>query len=442
MDEKEYEGGGVTVGYVFRVIMSRKWLALIVALAITLAGTLGLYFGYGASKREYTLSFALNLPGMDSESTRCSYPDGTYFYFDDYTSLDVLRAVKNGNEDFGYINVEQLVKKDAIGITDKESTEERRVFTLSVKKGYLRNENSAKEFLSALAEYPVNLYNEIDVNYNIYLDEYSFSAATTYEEQLEYLVKQINYLDKFYDAFSTQTDDNGIFVENYKHKFDAWCTRKGFDFVTTEVPGELKSEVKVEIKAESLEVEANANYYLKDYETIIASYRNKIVVLERNLSDAEKVLEETKNNLGNYQLADGASVLAQLQDRVTSIQSEINNLNGYIEAYYPNGVLDEEHVAAGEAFGQKISGIFSELVSESGFIAECASLSKTVYAKLASVTYQSELVVRGGMGIVMSFVVSLIAGLIVAAITAYSVGVKRIKNPAPKKEQTSEKDID
>ena len=57
-EEIENGEGGITLGYIFRTIFSQKWLALIIAAVITVAGALGLYF-MGKSGTVYSVSFVL-----------------------------------------------------------------------------------------------------------------------------------------------------------------------------------------------------------------------------------------------------------------------------------------------------------------------------------------------------------------------------------------------
>ena len=64
-EEVEEEKRGITVGEVFRVAFTQKWLILIIAVIITIAGTLGIYFGYNKTKTQYAATFTVNF--TDSE---------------------------------------------------------------------------------------------------------------------------------------------------------------------------------------------------------------------------------------------------------------------------------------------------------------------------------------------------------------------------------------
>ena len=62
MQDNEREEGGISIGDIFRTILSCKWLALVIAAVITIGGAVGLYF-YGASKQEYAVTFVMYMPG-------------------------------------------------------------------------------------------------------------------------------------------------------------------------------------------------------------------------------------------------------------------------------------------------------------------------------------------------------------------------------------------
>ncbi|MDE7265177.1 MAG: hypothetical protein K2N52_02755, partial [Clostridia bacterium] len=79
MEEKEREENGISLKDIFHTIFSQKWLALIILVAVTLAGTLGIYFGSNALSKSYKVSFVLTLPGSDEYSVNYQYPDGTAF---------------------------------------------------------------------------------------------------------------------------------------------------------------------------------------------------------------------------------------------------------------------------------------------------------------------------------------------------------------------------
>jgi flagellar basal body-associated protein FliL len=421
------EDEGLTFGVIFRTIFTQKWLALIIAVVITIVGTLGLYFGYSRNKKEYTLSFALTIPettGNDN-STRCSYPDGTYFYYDDYVSLDVLNEVKASSvEEFASIDVEKMVKKNGISFSSEESSTGRMVFTISINRTYLSSSDLAHDFMYKLASYPIDKYSTVSVNYNVYLTETIFNSANTYLDQLDYIALQVDYLKSFYDSFSSVADNDGKLIATYKAEFEAWCNKNLITIDATASVSALEDEVK-------------ANHYLRDYVSVTKNYINRLTVLNQELEDANKNLEYVSNTVVNTQPADGATKIAELKAKVTTLEREKSDIQEYLSSYYTSynpadetpdiSVVNEEHVKASTEFGNKVQSIYDEIVGENGFVEQCTSLSKTVYTKLASTSYKGDVQLEGGMSIVVIFIASLIVGLLIACVVAYFVGASKLK---------------
>ena len=108
--ENEKEEGGVTLGYVFRTIFSQKWLALLIAAVITVAGTLGLYF-LGKTNEVYNVSFVTNLPGSQSSASYFEFPDGQTQHFTEAVSYENLEKVKESNAAFGDIDIKKMYEK-------------------------------------------------------------------------------------------------------------------------------------------------------------------------------------------------------------------------------------------------------------------------------------------------------------------------------------------
>ena len=127
MDE---EKSGLTFGDICRIIWSQKWLALALLLAITIAGTFGLKYGYGAGKTEFVSTFSINI--SISEDGMLEYPDNTRRNYRDLISIENLAAIKTDNEDFSSVNVEVMRKRGDIKITQNRG-EKDVTYTVRVK---------------------------------------------------------------------------------------------------------------------------------------------------------------------------------------------------------------------------------------------------------------------------------------------------------------------
>ena len=145
MDE---ERSGVTFGEIFRTIWSQKWLALIVLLVITLAGTLGLKYGYSSLKTEYVSTFSVNI--NLGEDGMLEYPDNTRHNFRDMISLENLNSIKEANEDFASVNVDAMRKNGDISISQNKG-DSGVTYTVRVKADYFRSADVASAFIHEIA---------------------------------------------------------------------------------------------------------------------------------------------------------------------------------------------------------------------------------------------------------------------------------------------------
>ena len=113
----EEENNGVSVADVFKTILKGKWIALALAVVITIAGTLFVQLYYNKGKQNYVSSFGLTLPGDDGKVVY-TYPDGTILHYADIVSYSALEDVKNSDEEsFKDVNIEALVNNSAISIS-------------------------------------------------------------------------------------------------------------------------------------------------------------------------------------------------------------------------------------------------------------------------------------------------------------------------------------
>lgn len=433
--EEEREEKGVSVSDIFRVIFSQKWLALTLAFVITVLGTLAIYYGYGKRKGVYQIEFTLDLPNDNSYSSRYQYADGSYFYYNDYISSSVLNSVKNSDSAFADIDINNIVKCgdakmeikfDMVGL-DKENTGSTietylsKQFKISVSSKYFENKEVAINFLTSLANYPISRFDDIKVNYNRYLAADDFKNALTFGTQISYISSQIQYLDELYGSLSNViVDENGNMVANYRQNLNAWSDRLNLSALTTE---------------------AEAKNYLKDWETRIEIYLNSIELEKKDLEDARRNLSEVQESLkGSVQVTDAASIISSLTEKVTSIERSISDREKYIKAYYNNynpetgdlGPVNAQHVEATKNYAAKINAIYEELTSQNGYIAQYTALNKTVRSQAASVTYLNTniVVLSGEKSIMMSFLVSVVAGVVIACVTAYIVGWYKGKKKA------------
>lgn len=411
MDEREEKG--VSLSEIFRVIFSQKWVALFLVFAVTILGTLAIYYGYGKRKSVYRATFTLDLPGDNSLTSRYVYPDGYTFDCFEYGSYEKLSEVKNSDNSFKDVNIESMVEKGDITVSleyDTVGSETNalttRTITISINAKYFENATLARAFISKLASYPVDRFESVKTNFES-LNKEMFASLSTYSKQIEYIRNQIKNIDDLYVSLANDTgnnvaDNDGNTIANHRSQLSAWLDIQ---------------------KLDALAIEAQANYYVKDWETEIMNLRNSLEVKQKDL----KYAIEERDKLLEYLTANpdyAAPQIAVLQSQVTDLTKEIEELEKYINRYFDGDTVKEEQKNKTEAYAAKITAIYDELIGDGGPINVYSTVSKQIYTKFAAVTHTAPnvAVLTGGMGITTSFIISFILGVVIACIVAYIVG--------------------
>ncbi len=406
--EEEKEEGGISLGDIFRTIFSQKWLALIIALVITLAGTLCIYFISNNSKREYTASFVLNLPGDDANGGNYVYPDGNVFYYSDIVSLDNLESVKEANSSFGNIDVTKMAKEGDITISrtrNQLSAENyESIYTINVKANYFSGEDVAREFISAIANQPGDHLTQMEIDYDGKI--IAARAATDYENELGYLQDQVKYLIGQYE----------ILAEEYKQ-----------DFVINEgkTLQNYLEEARAYVKNNTLSnlvTQAREGGYLKD-NSLVAKYQVELIQAKKDLEDAEYTLQKMISATSD-QTQNAEAIRVQSEKRNTLYRKV-----EYLTKYTSHTTADVP-----EAYKSAINAAYGEVEK---FTEDFKQAASTVYGTAATVSFTTSNIIKtvGETGLVFSLLISLVVGIVVAAIVAYIVG--RVRGKKAKKQEAA-----
>ena len=412
MEEFEKEEGGITLGYIFRTIFSQKWLALIVAAVITIAGSLSIYF-MGKGKREYSVAFVLQLPNTgDASSTSYTYPDGESFYFTDLISSENLRAVAS-RDGFKNIDVENMVKNGDISIArtvdrvDEESKDGvyDLNYTIKVNAKYFEDEDEARDFIEALTVFPREHISSMNIDYDQSLT--TSKTAITYSEQLSLLRSQAYYIQSKYGeligAYGREfVVSNGKTLAQYKDEIDAYISQDLFTAL-------------IEHAEENSYVKSNAEAKLK-YESEL--YSQKLAL--KRAQDTLKGLTEFQQDTSSTIIHDE---IISLNREIATLQQRIKILEDYIAAY------DNENKVAPAEYETEIAKVEAVVT---GFTEGIKPVASYVYGKVTKINYLSTKVVKaeGGYGIIMSAGIGLVLGLVIAAVVAYIVGWNKQRKTA------------
>ena len=400
----EEEKNGITLGEIFSTIFSQKWLALLLAVAITLVCAVCIVYAYNPSQRDYSVSFKLDLPGGNETAETYRYPDGTPFHYLTLVSLDTLNDIKtDGGEELAGVDVENMVKKGAISITENVDTTAGivdRTYTVAVKASYFASVDVAKKFMSGIAEFPAKHLSEITIEYKAALKLYEISED--YSRQIEYLKNQLSFLQQKYNSL---IDDYGnefvIDKENGK-------TLKSY---LDEVNAYGESSEFVNMKAELKE-----GKYVKD-EASLKNYQLELKQVEEDIADATAVLDAMTK--GQSDALSSAEAVRTQAEKVAALKRKKSDLEVFTSA--GAAVIDTEGV-----FAERLETVADKL----GIFADCLeNVTDKIYDIASSVFYinSNVVVVTGGMGTLTALILSLIVGVVIALIVAYIVGYSKNK---------------
>lgn len=412
MTEEEIEDGGITIGQIFRTIFSQKWLALIIAAVITVVGTLGLYF-IGKRSEVYSVSFVLQLPNTSetaSTSTSYTYPDGASFYFTDLISKQNLKEVAS-REGFKDIEVDKMVKDGDISISravDKVTENSQNgvydlSYTIKVKAKYFDDEDVARDFIEALVSFPRNYISSMYIDYDQSLT--ASKSLITYDGRLDALKDQAEFILTNYEELISAYGTGVVVKEG-----------KTLGYYQTQLQTFLKSTL------DNLKTKALTNQYVMGDE----NGQPLKAAIEQYATDTltkNDELDELKGALDTLYVSSEGQTTVIVDATVLECALEIEKLKKEIE-YYKQ--FTAENCTFNEAFDKEVNAAEAKVEA---FTKEFAEISSIVYTTKTTVNYfnASVVEVEGGRRIIMSVGISLIAGIMLAAIVAYIVGWNKLK---------------
>lgn len=305
----EEEESGIKWGAVFAVI--KKRLIFIIAIAVVAALVAGLLTGFvfNAGKDTYTLSFDLKSPSGEG-----SLPDGTAFSVQNLVYSGNLQKVKDGNEMFAGLDIGILSSGD-ITITDNnravEGEEERPAadarYTITAKESCFDSYEQADEFMHAVAESFVTLTQEALNGRNYSAWEQSYTLAPDYDERINVLRSQYNYVLSVYDGLIATRAYADFEVDGYtveQHRAQA--------------AGDISTRLT------ALGNEQNISAYVLGDSNNAVLYEAKELERQKQVNTAkiEALKEEIANLLGIY----GDRISASQLDTFESFHADIASL--------------------------------------------------------------------------------------------------------------------
>ena len=206
----ENQEEGITLGQLFKVVFGRnkqrKILFLCLLVGITLFGILAIKLVYNTSKDTYTAQFNWTTVGLSDGK----YVDGSTFNYKELQTSDVLNEVKDSNDEFSSISVENMLGDFTITyVTEKDDDDNvtNQYYQISVLKKYFKNKTQAADFIKAVADYPINENIEKLDSINLTSNLTNYSSSVVYDNQVTYLTNQYNLLVSYYDTLTSAYGD-------------------------------------------------------------------------------------------------------------------------------------------------------------------------------------------------------------------------------------------
>ncbi len=424
-NEQSYEESSVSLWTILKVGFGRKWLFFAVAIVVALASFFGLHYGYTAKKVTYTASYNFDIKAIQDNK----YIDGTSFILSSIISSENLNAIKASNEEFAGIDIDAIIKDNAITITGEKKDEKvTSDLTLSLPKKYCKNVNTANDFLKAIADTPVTKTNSLadTIAYNNYLSVYG--VASSYEDKISALESQLQFLNDSYDKLIEIYGDQIIVIEG-----DVKI-----------VPYYFKSELNATIDAKvlsSLYAQIREKGYVHNYEDALANLQLEKTNIETQITLTQSKIE-TVEAARNKLIADVAA---------TSIQT--------LDLSIYNETLNELYVAKADLINEK------ELVDNKitkGATADTTEFDKTLtsyFTKLTDLTATYKMVAssviknnnnvyfatssgiesKGGLHIVIEILLALILGCLVGICVNLVIDREKLKPAKVEIQQVEEK---
>lgn len=416
MEEKE----GMSLGEIFKIMFSEKWILLIVTLLVTILGTLALQL-YSGAKSEYVVDFKLKMPGY-SMADSYYYPDGEPFYYSTLVNEKTLEDVKASNPAFNDIDAKALANNGGISIklelpdADYVSVIDG-TFILTASARYFASSDEAKEFLRAVANYPCTYLATMQMKYDSNL--ILFDGADDYLQQIGYVQSQMNEIRSKLSSLISSYGANlivedGKNLNSYLREVNAYANSYEYANLKQEYTG----EIIINDKGEGVSNGEHVFRLLKQEN--IDNYKIQQGELKRELENAEYVLAQMRVN------TDTQSNIVAIQQQAQKV-TEIRDDKAVVDAILASVDAGRTVVDTDGVFKARIDGVKAKLTE---FTETLQRIEPIIYSKSSNANFMKSNIITatGGISVVKSVIISVVVAIVLAAVIAFVVGfVKRKK---------------
>ena len=458
-EEKE----GLSIGDIFRRIWHAKITLGISFVVSAIVIALGIQYLYTKPKEVYNGSITYQFRG----AAQGLYPNGTGFDYRTIVEPSALRKIKASNPDFESIDVEKMIEKNAIKVTqatrDVYNEEGETVPTVApnyinieCSASYFDNEAQARSFILAVLEAPNtladSLYDLIVYDQNLQLAE----SALTYESQYGYLINQRDFLISNYNELMSIFGEMAVMDGNATTTVSQELTRiqqffLQYNLSDLQSEARLKNYIKSEESTEIDKLQIQLDQLVDTYNLNVDKIRNLKQQWAELLKGAGNVIINSNEflatihdlTISNTDLLKNIKDLAgKLKGEASLVNDESNPNLAEAEKYVQTNVSDNPVLSdnmAPESYKQTLATITYNLET---YTTELKETTTYLYLNYANPIYElpSQLELSGGLNIIFNLAISVVLGAIIACVIAGIKGNIDIKKEIANKQKVVEEE--
>ncbi len=458
-EEKE----GLSIGDIFRRIWHAKITLGISFVVSAIVIALGIQYLYTKPKEVYNGSITYQFRG----AAQGLYPNGTGFDYRTIVEPSALRKIKASNPDFESIDVEKMIEKNAIKVTqatrDVYNEEGETVPTVApnyinieCSASYFDNEAQARSFILAVLEAPNtladSLYDLIVYDQNLQLAE----SALTYESQYGYLINQRDFLISNYNELMSIFGEMAVMDGNATTTVSQELTRiqqffLQYNLSDLQSEARLKNYIKSEESTEIDKLQIQLDQLVDTYNLNVDKIRNLKQQWAELLKGAGNVIINSNEFLATIHdltisntdlLKDIKDLAGKLKGEASLVNDESNPNLAEAEKYVQTNVSDNPVLSdnmAPESYKQTLATITSNLET---YTTELKETTTYLYLNYANPIYElpSQLELSGGLNIIFNLAISVVLGAIIACVIAGIKGNIDIKKEIANKQKVVEEE--
>ena len=427
-EEKDEEG--ISLLDLFRVAFGRKILLLIITLSITLFGSLFVGLYYNKNKQQYYINYEYVLPGIEEGK----YIDGSKFNYQMIISPSSLKAVKESNESFKNIDIDNLVDNDGIQLSCEITRSEKTVgkekevkeiidmkFKITASTRFFKNSSQANDFVHAVIDQPYNKTLSLldTIKYDVLLDNYK--TSNVYDTKADCLVKQYELLQTQYEELIEKYGD--VSTSDGK-KLSDWYKELTIYFSENNVG--------------SLVTELQEKGYVKNF----SSYQSELLSQKQKFESDKKFNQDKIDSFINIIHSPNPNIttpdMAAYNEIITELaveNVEIDRKLATIESQLTNGgSTDPDYQAAMKAYDAKMEK-FDEALTK--YTNDYKEVQKDVVTNGSYVSYKNNSVyTQGGIRMLIAIPALLILGCFVGCVVNVCLDHKKLTKKEEKEVST------